>query len=170
MTTGPDGNLWFIGCIGNVIVSIAPSGTNAQTPYAVPNTTYGQALPFMVVTGPDKNLWFTSCGGGTISRLAVPKAGSQPNPTVFRAPSAQGRGQLWGLAPGPNNDLWMADIGGQQIDRIPASASSAAQMAAVPVSASPWWMVTGPDGAIWFTETTRGNGVPPNGKIGRIVP
>jgi virginiamycin B lyase len=85
--------------------------------------------------------------------------------TYFQAPST-GRAQLWGLGAGPNGDMWMADIQGY-LDRVPLTASDASQMTQVKVSAAPHWMVTGPDGAIWFTEFTLGGG---NGKIGRIVP
>jgi streptogramin lyase len=175
ITNGPasNGDMWFTGCPGNVVVSIVPNGSSVgtQTPYVVPNGPNGAPAPQMIVTGPDGNLWFASCGAGTISYMPVPSGGT-PNPTAFAVPTTQtdGRGQVWGLAPGPNGDMWGGNIADNQLDRIPIGATSVSAIATVNVSASPWWMVAGPDGAIWFTESTRGTSIPPNGKIGRLFP
>jgi virginiamycin B lyase len=165
MTAGSDGNMWFDGCIGNVLVKITPNAPNTQTRYAVPDISQGDVVdPFMMISGPDGNLWFTSCAAGLIGRTALP-AGSTIRPTYFQAPST-GRAQLWGLAPGPNGDMWMADIQGY-LDRMPLTSNDATQITQVKVSQGPKWMTTGPDGAIWFTEYVLGSG---GGKIGRLVP
>ncbi len=171
MTAGPDGNMWFTGTIGQKLGKISPSGAHAVVQYKVPILTDGQPYPFQIVKGPDNNLWYTSCSAGTINRMPVP-TGSTVTPTVFSAPHAPqfSWAQIYGIGAGPNGDMWVTDIADKALDRIPLTATAASQITSVKVSASPFWVTTGPDGAIWFTERTLGNGIPPNGKIGRLVP
>lgn len=171
VTAGPDGNMWFTGCVGQVMLRVNTSGSSVKS-FNVPNGPSGQPYPTFLATASDGNFWFTSCPGGSISRMPVP-TGNTLSPTVFKAPgqAAAGRAQIWGLAPGPNADMWFTDIADDNIDRIPLTATSSGQITAIHVSEAPQWVVTGPDGAVWFTEWTRGSGSSPkNGKIGRIVP
>jgi streptogramin lyase len=168
---GSDGNMWFTGCVGNKIGRITPAAPNTQTLFSVPNSSTGPPAPFMMVGGPDGNLWFTSCGAGTIARVPIP-SGSTVTPTFFQAPSTDtlGRGQMYGLAAGPNGDMLATDIADNTIDRIPLTATDVSQMTVVKVSQTPYWVTSDSNGAIWFTEHVVGNGIPPNGMIGRIQP
>ena len=113
------------------------------------------------LAGSDGNLWFGSCNG-TISRVAIPN-GSKPVPTVFTLAQPA---NVRGIAPGPNADIWGADAGGDRLVRVPLTATDASQMTAVAVSEKAQWLTVGPDGAIWFTESSPTG----TGKIGRLVP
>ena len=128
ITSASDGNIWFLGCVTNVIVKITPNAPNTQTQYAVPDIAPGNVdAPYRVIAGPDGNLWYTSCGAGTIGRAPLPSS-SPMKATYFHAPST-GRAQLWGLGAGPKADMWMADIQGY-LDRVPLTASDSSQMTA----------------------------------------
>jgi virginiamycin B lyase len=152
------GQLWFTTNADQGLLSITTSGT--QKHYTLPANTY----PNFMVTGPDGKLWFASCNG-TMNRLAVPTS-STLAPTVFTVPPHGAvPGRVRGIAAGPNADMWGADAAGN-LDRVPLTATNSSQVTAVAVSEAAQWLTLGPDGAIWFTESTPTG----NGKIGRLVP
>jgi hypothetical protein len=64
ITTGPDGNLWFMEAIGNKIGRITPSVTITEYPLPASNS-----APIGIMSGPDQALWFTEPGGNQIGRL-----------------------------------------------------------------------------------------------------
>ena len=150
-----NGQLWFSTYGNQGFASITTSGS--QNHY----TASGLAFPYAVVAGSDGNLWFGSCNG-TISRVAIPN-GTKPVPTVF---SLAQPANVRGIAAGPNADIWGADAGGDRLVRVPLTATDASQMTAVAVSEKAQWLTVGPDGAIWFTESSPTG----TGKIGRLVP
>jgi streptogramin lyase len=65
MTTGPDGNLWFVEFNGNAIGRITPRG--AITEFPLPT---GNSGPSSITTGPDGALWFTENDGNRIGRFS----------------------------------------------------------------------------------------------------
>jgi virginiamycin B lyase len=76
ITSGPDGNLWFIEANANQIGKITPSG--AITEYPIPTV---NSMP-RGITGPDGNLWFVESAGNKIAKLEIVTAA-----TVVPAPS-----------------------------------------------------------------------------------
>ena len=54
ITTGPDGNLWFVNKFDNIIGRVTPSGV--ITEFTVPTA---NAQPQAITAGPDGNLYFT---------------------------------------------------------------------------------------------------------------
>lgn len=92
LTSGPDGNLWFLGYDGQVS-RITPKGV--ITHVQVPEQTI-QETP-AIIAGADGNLWF-STGVGKIGRVT-------PSGVVTLFPlSPQAR--IGGLASGPDGRIW----------------------------------------------------------------
>jgi streptogramin lyase len=65
ITTGPDGNLWFVEYDGNALGRITPQG--AITNFPLPASHSG---PDSITKGPDGALWFTESDGNTIGRYS----------------------------------------------------------------------------------------------------
>lgn len=68
ITAGPDGNLWFVVCQGNVIDKISPD-TGAIIEYPILSLDFGNILN-EIIEGPDGNLWFTFGGGYQIGKIS----------------------------------------------------------------------------------------------------
>src|ERR1700729_2308089 len=64
ITTGPDGNMWFVENNTSKIGKITPSGE--ITEYNLPTD---HSAPTNITTGPDGALWFTEAGAGQIARI-----------------------------------------------------------------------------------------------------
>jgi virginiamycin B lyase len=67
MTTGSDGNLWFVEIGTNKLGKITPDGTISETP--VPS---GSA-DGTIISGPDGALWFTEGKSNQIGRMQLGK-------------------------------------------------------------------------------------------------
>lgn len=188
ITTGSDGNLWFvestdysvsIGQIGR----ITPQGQLSEFPILLNNSD-----PVMITNGPDGNLWFTDAGTHAIGRI-TPGRNPQASLVEFAVPlpsaTASG-GSLLGITSGSDGNLWFTQtafdgVNGAtsigQIGRITPGANPAQsiQMFRIPTANSmPVMITSGPDGNLWFTETTD-IGVDNNaahliGQIGRVTP
>jgi virginiamycin B lyase len=65
VTTGPDGNLWFVEYGSNALGRITPQGVVTQ--YQLPQPGSG---PDGITTGPDGALWFTESDGNRIGRYS----------------------------------------------------------------------------------------------------
>ncbi|GAC1541404.1 MAG: hypothetical protein NVS3B12_28940 [Acidimicrobiales bacterium] len=133
VTSGPDGNLWLTeGDNPNQIVRVSPStGAREVFPLAVPDSGLSG-----ITAGPDNNLWFTErwtakigriTPGGVITEFAVP---DQPNPNYTGSTAAPPTGSVLG--------------GGTQPPPPPVSTT---------VHAVPQEIVSGPGGALWFTDS-----------------
>jgi hypothetical protein len=120
ITTGPDGNLWFIEnrCPAceidapdsiQVIGRITPSGT--ITEFEVPSTK-GKAFFDTrggIVTGPDGALWFTEPVNNRIGRISTSGTISEfdmpaPDGAVPRSIALSNDGHLWVASTGSNQD------------------------------------------------------------------
>jgi virginiamycin B lyase len=153
IVAGPDGNLWFTEEAGNNIGQITPTGV--VTEFAVPTSA---SLPTAILKGPDNGLWFTEWAGNKIAR-----SDTSGNMVEYQLPS--GIGYPLGLTTGPDGALWFTEGAiTNRIGRITLAGAfteytvGAQQTATsttkhLPTSTpNPGWLVSGPDGAIWFTE------------------
>ena len=143
ITTGPDGNLWFID--GDAVGTMTPTGDSHEL--AMPGSLDD------IASGPDGNLWFTDGTNRVVGRVTT--AGT---PVEF--PRVAGRPiSPYGIVAGPDGNLWFADLDG--IGKM--TTAGALTMLTVP-TAVPYatWIAVGSDGNFWFTEQV--------GKIGRITP
>ena len=146
ITTGPDGALWFTEGPFDSIGRITTSGV--VTHYPLP--TKG-GYPYGITSGPDGALWFTMMDaepflgritvGGLITEYALP---SPESGNVWSEITA-GFGNLW-------TTRWCRGI-----DRV----TTAGTANEILFQTCPTSIITGPDGAIWFTDAG-------SGSIGRI--
>jgi CSLREA domain-containing protein len=113
--------------------------------------------PYAITTGPDGNLWFTylfaysnKVGRITTGGVANEFCGYTGNGT--------------GITTGPDGNVWVTapSLFGGLIHVAPSGACSGLTIPYPPYNRSPQDIVAGPDGALWFTEST-GN------QIGRFV-
>jgi len=185
MVAGPDGAMWFTetGAIGRV------DGNGAISEYFLPTaSTYPQSI----VVGKDEALWFAEASVPRIGRITTSGAITEfviPNGAVFITPGSDGA--LWfnsdnnttsyfigrittggtvttyttssyitAMASGSDGAVWFAEASGK-LGRITTSGSITEYPLPDP-NADPFQITTGPDGALWFTETG-------DNKIGRIT-
>jgi streptogramin lyase len=147
ITSGPDGNVWFVEERRDRIGRLSPTGILTEFPIAVPGS-----FARDIVTGPDGNLWFTELTGrigritpsGVVTESMIPLRPAEPISIVA----------------GSDGNLWFTDY----YDRIGRLTTSGIITYFVLAPGSgPRDITRGPDGAVWFTETN-------TGKIGRAAP
>lgn len=151
ITTGPDGNLWYVSFGGDNIVKMTTGGATTRF-NASPQI---QNTMRQITRGPDGNLWVCAELDGTIGRVTT--AGVI---TVFPLPTANS--SPFGITSGPDGNLWFTERAGNKIGRI-TPVGTVTEFTIPTANAQPQGIVTGPDGLVWFTEFN-GN------KIGKIVP
>jgi streptogramin lyase len=163
MTSGPDGNVWVPEYDADKIARVTVDG--AITEFPVPTAS---AAPYAIAPGPDGNLWFTESNVNTIARITTSGVITEfPLPP----PLASATQALQGITTGPDGNLWFLH-GGANIVGVMSTSGSLLATYKIP-TANPYdpttgtgeaqWIVTGPDGNLWFTEDA-GN------RIGRITP
>jgi len=140
ITTGPDGNLWFLENAGNRVARITPGGTITEFA-TLPNAFSG---PTALAAGPDGAVWFAEFGHGAIGRISatgavsefiVPTAGSEPS----------------GIALGGDGNLWFTELTFNKIGQItPSGAITEFRLAGIGNGFD--GITNGPDGNLWFTE------------------
>ncbi len=177
----PQGDLWFTDPAANEIGEIRPNATVSwfKAPIA---TDERDALS----QGPGGGIWFTETTArkvghitstGALAEFAVPLPPAHPpstGPLGFGPPlessALPGPGSI---IAGPDGNIWFtnggSDVGvsgvyGGQIDRITQTGTVSEYQIPSPNS-QPNDLVAGPDGNLWFTESTLYGGV-----IGRITP
>jgi len=189
ITTGPDGNLWFLEGDADGVGRITPMGT--LTEFSVPSAPGGYTGTGAIITGPDGNLWFTESLAKKIGRITPTgkvtefALGINAYPEVI---TVGPDGNLWftlGLSVGiigrltPDGqftDFRVNNLLGGGITAGPdgnlwftedggvgkITPQGTITEFPLPTSSMPGAAITvGPDGNLWFTE---------EGKIGRITP
>jgi uncharacterized repeat protein (TIGR01451 family) len=156
ITAGPDGALWFTeyataavsdAVTGSAIGRITTSGV--VTEYPLSNVS---AAPQGIIAGPDGALWFTEQYTGKIGRITTSGA------SIVEYPVTTSGDQMYGIAAGADNALWFIEYSSSRIGRI----STAGVVTEYPVATAGIGqsIAAGPDGALWFTNSTN---------IGRIT-
>jgi len=134
ITTGSDGNLWFID--GDNIDRMTPQGLVNHFPVAP----LGGAID--ITGGPDGNLWFTATSTiGRITTAGVIK--SFPTPSVTNT----------AITVGPDSNLWFLAPVNKQIGRI-STTGAVTLFQGQPNMRS---IASGPDGKVWFTWADAAN-------------
>jgi virginiamycin B lyase len=193
---GPDGNLWFVEDSAVALGRLTPHGAEMQVPLPT-----GSLPVVALATGPDGAIWYArspvSIGGpqytptaGVIGRMPVSGAATEfslptppTSPSTGFTPPAQPRG----LVAGPDDALWFytgspqgaaqVQAGASWIGRITTSGQASVVYAPDPLALAAIAGITaGPDGNLWFTETTSAanlGGGPqsrPTSSVGRLTP
>ncbi len=153
ITTGPDGNLWFIEAVASKIGKMSPSGV-VLGEFPVAAGVFYVENPAGIAPGPDGNVWFTEPLGDKIARITSAGVITEfPLPTTLADPA--------GITPGPDGNLWFAEYNRGKIGRI-TTAGAITEFPLSNADSAPTDITTGPDGNLWFTENNAA-------KIGRIT-
>jgi virginiamycin B lyase len=142
ITAGPDGNVWFIEATGKKVGQITTSGRIAEFP--IPNDS---TQPEEITLGKDGNLWFTDANNsigrvtpaGVVTLFDMPVADSAPS-----CITAGADGNLWIC----KANIWTGTTATPPVFTVVDSTSGAVQSGELN---TPGWIITGPDGALWFT-------------------
>ncbi len=151
ITTGPDGNLWFT-TSGPMVWTINPT-SHAVSQYAVP-TAYAGITG--IAAGPDGNIWFTETDANRIGEISL--VTHAVNEFFLPQPNSYPQG----ITAGPGGDLWFTDGGAGLRSQGGVSAigtinprTHAIAVAPTPsINSFPSGITTGPDGHVWFVETS----------------
>ena len=121
ITSGPDGNLWFLRTYvsgplsgSSSIERVTTAGVFTEFPVLI-----GSFFPNSLGTGPDGNLWFTGSGGASVIGQ-ITTAGLI---TSFAVPPP-GQGSNGGIVTGPDNNLWYTEGVGNKIARVTLGAAA----------------------------------------------
>jgi streptogramin lyase len=119
ITSGPDGNLWFLRTYvsgplsgSSSIERVTTAGVFTEFPVM------GGFFPNSLGTGPDGNLWFTGSGTAVIGRITT--AGVI---TTFAVP-AGGQSSNGGIVTGPDGNLWYTEGLSNKIARVTLGAAA----------------------------------------------
>jgi len=160
LTTGPDGNLWFVG--GDQVGRITPAGD--VTLFSIPTR---NSATYDITVGADDNLWF-------VERRGVGRITPEGTITEFAIPDPPGCGACCdncyapqGITSGPDGNLWYVSSYRNTVGRITPTGTVTEFPAA-------YWnlhdITSGPDGNLWFTEYYGKPGDEEGTAIGRITP
>jgi virginiamycin B lyase len=150
-TPNPGGRIWITLSGTNRVGRIDPSAADPCGSF----TSFSGSLnqPGDITLGPDGRLWFTESGGNRISAIST-NGSISPGPALPIAGSEPSGITASGAA------LWATLANTNEIARVDPTTGAVTNF--VPVGAGPSAITTGPDGALWFTETGAN-------KIGRLT-
>lgn len=146
IVSGPDGDLWFTEQMGRKIGRVTPSGAVAEFPASGPP-------PIGITVGPNNSLWYTQAASTFLGRIttsgAITEFSEAVSPGLGVAIAADRNGNLWYMddvnSPTPVN-LVIAEV---------SSSGTLLHTYAAPALGSPQGgIVLGPDGNLWFTDTS----------------
>jgi streptogramin lyase len=161
IVTGPDGRLWIANNYpGGEIDTMAASTPASPSPYTIEPSPQPSAYPEQIANGPDGNLWFTDYN----DRIWKVTPGGVFTP-YSNGISTNAAPQ--GIVAGPDGRLWFTESGcpfvGMSctpIDKIGAITTGGAvteYQTGITSPAEPYFITTGPDGNLWFTEHEPGS-------------
>lgn len=157
--TGPDGALWFTNEGSNSIGRITTAGA------VIIYTSLDINGPTSITNGPDGALWYTNEGNDTIGRITTSGVTTTYTDPSISYPSS--------ITTGPNGALWFTNttafpsILSNDVTLAPGSIGTITTSGVVtnytdPSIDGPTSITTGPDEALWFTNSF-------DGSIGRIT-
>jgi virginiamycin B lyase len=159
ITVGPDNKIWFTlsSSSHNRVARVDPfaadpCGTYSQFP---PSSSSTLNQPGDITAGPPgtDRLWFTEAGGNRISSITT--GGSISPGATLPTPGSEPSGITASGAA-----LWATLSSANQVVRVDPNSGTVTNFVAT--GAGPSAIATGPDGALWFTETGAN-------KIGRLT-
>ena len=138
ITTGSDGNLWFVGSTSSAafISRITPSGTITNFPLPPADIN-----PVAIASGSDGNLWVVDLATDTV--IVVNTSGSVVTTHAVGS-------NPFAIALGSDGAMWVTNTGSGTISCFAAGGTTTAYT--IPNGASPTGITAGPDGAMWFAD------------------
>lgn len=157
---------FFVGSLVCLVVgAFVPGAARAgitQFPLPTPFST-----PLAITAGPDGALWFSEIGTNSIGRLTIDGTLTE---FPFQPYIGEAMQDVNGITAGPDGALWFTESTNNRIGRVTTDGTFRQFLIRHPDqdpddpyirNAQPMGITTGPDGAIWFGETS-GN------RIGRL--
>ena len=165
-TTSARSRTWAVGPIVAILLvaaALVPATSAADEVSVVTKYAYGGA-PVGITSGPDGALWFTRYGPRSVGRITT--TGDVREHAI---PQVSGQGMVGGITSGSDGALWLTDC--DAIWRVATDGTMARIV--LPYGVCAHQLTKGPDGAVWFTASTRAptdyrNWAP--GRVGRISP
>jgi virginiamycin B lyase len=175
ITTGPDGDIWFIVFAKLTERSGATTATVDEgevfkmttsgvfTEYAFP-ISYNSS-PAAITAGPDGNLWFTEPNTGIVGKMTTSGGLTEyaiptENPAVALSPA---------ITAGPGGDLWLIEPPKSVVARMTTSGRVTEFNLPNP-GYEPTSIAAGPDGNLWVTEVSSRPGSALAGRVARLTP
>ena len=152
ITTGPDGNLWFLE-LNARIAKITPSGV--ITEYTLPGVD-GNGVN-SITTGPDGNLWFTS-------RSGIDKLTPNGTYTEYTVNNAVGH-----IVAGPDGRLWFTTSGNSSGHIGAITTTGQVTYYTTGILGFPDGITAGPDGNLWFTTAESVGSITTSGSVTRYT-
>jgi virginiamycin B lyase len=162
ITTGSDGNLWFLESATDAVARITPDGAVSEFP--VPGAGAFVSL-FHITAGPDGALWFTGFNppghlyrattDGTVTEVA--QGGVTPG---FPA------GNIEDIVTGPDGNLWATRPFQNPADELVritpgGTITGFGGGAGLPADSTLRFITVGADGNLYITDSGQGQGEPP---------
>ncbi len=146
---GPDDALWFTEYGATKIGRITTSGHFKEYAAEVDG-------PEGITSGTnDGRLWYT---GSIVDQNGFDRVGKMTTSglaTAFKIPTKNA--EPWGITPGPGQaDAWFVEYSGHKVGRVSLSGNiHEFPIPGLHPPAGPYFIVPGPDGALWFTNLLR---------------
>jgi virginiamycin B lyase len=147
-----DGGFWFTESAANKIARFSSAaGTFREYQLLTPG-----AIPSGIARSADGSIWFTENGVDKIGRITT-------NGVINEFPAPAGFKRPYAITLGPDRALWFTDQFSNVIGRITPSGATTSFTLPLVAGGSPGSnnIISGPDGALWFTMK--------QGYIGRIT-
>ncbi|HEY1975069.1 MAG TPA: hypothetical protein VGG89_00810 [Candidatus Baltobacteraceae bacterium] len=154
---GPDGALYFAD--GTNIDRYDPNTTNF-TQIAEPNGATVAYLTSAPNDGASGAVWYTARNFSTttISYVGRLDVGTQTVTRTTQFGSIATSDVINSIATGADSAVWFTDSTNNQVDRLPVANGSVVETFPLPTGASnPTFVIRGPDGSMWLSESAVGN-------------
>jgi streptogramin lyase len=161
ITTGGEGNLYFLALSGQGLGEITPTGETSDYPVQG-----GEPELVAITTDAEGDVWFTQDNAAQIWRKAP-----------GGVPQRFGTGTSWttpdydtqGITVGHEGDIWFTEFSAHAVARVDPETGVATQFkTGIPSGAEPTAITTGPEGDLWFTEDASADQlarITPNGNV-----
>ena len=156
VAAGPGGNLWFTDQgKPSAIGTVTPTGQITEITAGLP----AGAVPASIAKGPDGNMWFADAGkapaigrvapGGEITEFPLHLGADQHPHDITAGPD----GNLWFTVSASTDDPFGPTPAGA-IGRVTPTGAVKLFSVGLPISVAPFDIAAGPDGALWFTDSS----------------
>ncbi len=135
ITTGPDGNLWFVNPVNSLHSQVGKITTRGAVTFFATSD-----LPLGVTSGSDGNLW-------VIEKSHVAKVTTAGLETEYAITNGGGTG----IAAGPDGNIWFSESNDSFGKIVPATGTVTEYGSLNPTISNMSSIISGPDGNLWFT-------------------
>lgn len=141
ITSGPDGNMWFVETGANKIGRITMNGVITEFPISTAGT-----QPESITRGPGgtNSLWFTEYAGNAIAKISTSGV-----ITTYHIPTPNSH--PGGAIEGPDGNIWFTEYAANKVGRL--TPTGAFKEWTIPTPGSgPYGIAEGDDQNLWFAE------------------